>query len=114
MTTKQDQFWTITKLDSKSGTKSVPNNPDAKTYPEQLHYRFVVVTIDEASNNLFWFVKNYLKNSCLKLVWMVILQMKDILRFQLPMEKIVNANITYCKKTKIHISDNDKTLLLKY
>ena len=40
-------------------TKPVLSDPDVKTKMEELHQKFVIVTIDKASNNFAFMCRNY-------------------------------------------------------
>ena len=91
------------------------NCPDAETYLKQEHRWFVVVTIDKVSNNIaFIYKKIYITKLLSELGLNGGTPNKTYSQVSITKEEIINANITYYKKSDIYKNDDDKTLPIMY
>ena len=97
-------------------TKSALCDPDVKKHPEKLHQKLAIVTIDIATHNFaFTYGKYYIskllaevspnknKNST-----------STFSQTQKYKEEIIKANIKYCKKFNLKVTEQDKTLSIMY
>ena len=96
-------------------TKPVPSNPDVKKHLEELHRKFVIITIDKVSNFALICRKYYIsklsaevppnenKNST-----------PTYSQTQKSMEEIIKTNMKYCKKIDLKITEQDKSHPIMY
>ena len=101
-------------------TKLVLRNPYVKKHLEELHRKFVIVTIDKASNNFAFICRKYYIPKLLAEVSLNKIKIENQpihkhngLRRKL-LKVTTNTNIKYCKKFDLAITEQDKILPIMY
>ena len=96
-------------------TKPVLCDIEVKNYLAELHQRFVIVTVDKASNNFAFICRKYYISKLLSEVgYGNTPSQKTYSQVDISKEDIINANINYCKKFDLDVTNNDKTLPIMY
>ena len=93
-------------------TKPVLCDPDVKKHLEELHRKFAFVTIDKASNNFaFTYRKYYISKLLAEVSPNKNKNSKSTYsQTQKSKEELIKANIKYCKKSDLKVTEQDKTL----
>ena len=96
--------------------KPVLSDPDVKMQLEELHQKFVIVTIDKPSSNSSFICRKYYISKLLAEVYPN--KNKNLTstysQTQKSREEIIKTNIKYCKKFDLNITEQDKTLPIMY
>ena len=81
-----------------SSTKPTLHDPEVIVYLEQLHRRFVIVSIDKAANNFAFICKKYYVSRILQEVGLNSSPSTTYSIVNIPKADIINSNADYCLK----------------
>ena len=81
---------------------------------EKLHHKFVIVTIDKASNNYAFICKQYYINSLLNEVGIANTGSDTYRKCSLTKEQAINNNIEFCSRFGLKVEENHCTLPTMY
>ena len=96
-------------------TKPVLCQPDVKSYLELLHKKFVIVTIDKASNNFAFICKKfYISKLLSELGEGGATTNSTYSKATISKENIIENNIKYCKKFGLNVTEGQKDLPIMY
>ena len=105
-----------TTFDRSIETTKIISDPHVKKHTEELHQKFVIVTINKASNNFAFICRKYYISKLLAEVFQN--QIKLSTATYSPTlkskEKITKTNIKYCRMFFLKITDQGKTLPIMY
>ena len=98
-----------------NNTRASLCDPEVKSYLETLHKKFVIVTIDKASNNFAFICKKfYISKLLSELGELGAPKNKTYSKTDISKEKLINNNIDYCKKFGLDVIDKQKGLPRMY
>ena len=109
----------ITKIKQKIKAKQIKpvlSAPDVKKHQEELHRKFLIVTIDKASSNFLFICRKYYISKPLAEVSPIEIINSSSIYSQTTKskEELIETNIKYCKKFDLKITEQDKTLSITY